>query len=123
MNRWLRFRVVAQGTTIVALLGYSYVYGFGKFARTEVKHDDNERKKLNAERERERFEGRMREVEEMHRVEMEGGGGAPMTVEQLKQQSRMQGMTRANPPPPSPPPAASPPPSRSWWSSWFGGGK
>jgi len=106
MNRWLRFRVLAQGAAIVSLLGYSYVYGFGKFASTDVKHDDQERKKLHADRERERFQTRMREVEEIHRAETEGGPIAP-------QQKEMQGMISTNPPPPA----------RSSWSSWFGGGK
>jgi hypothetical protein len=79
MNRWLRFRVIAQGATIAALLGYSYVYGFGKFAPVEVKHDDQERKRINSERERERFEARMKEVEEIHNAETESVASSPQS--------------------------------------------
>jgi hypothetical protein len=107
MNRWLRFRVIAQGATIAALLGYSYVYGFGKFAPVDVKHDDQERRRLHSEKERERFESRMKEVEEMHRAET--SPGTPPT----SQQKTMDGMLGTE----------STPSQLSSWLSKFGWGK
>lgn len=107
MNRWLRFRVVAQGATIVALLGYSYAYGFSKRnaegnreggirglmgSGTGGMYNDVERRKLNSERERERFETRMKEVEEMHRVESEGMNRTEEQPQSQSQQKRMDGM-------------------------------
>ena len=107
MNKWLRARVIAQGATIAALLGYSYVYGFGKFAPAEVKHDDAERRKLNAERERERFQERMREVEGIHRAET-GESGIP-------NQQKSAAVTYPDP--------SKEEKKSSTWSSWLGWGK
>lgn len=92
-----------------ALLGYSYYYGFGKFAGMRSGNKEEEEreraKRDDALREKERFERRMREVEESYREEVEAG-------ERMKVQSQAQVQT------PSQPPSSSG--SKSWYSKLWG---
>lgn len=109
MNFWLRARVVAQGATVVALLGYSFFVGFGPFARPGKSDEQQERKALEAEKERARFTERMKEVEEAHFLDE----GVRRTVTGIPPLASS----------PSPSPVSAPITSSahlSWSERWFG---
>jgi hypothetical protein len=109
MNFWLRARIGAQGLTVAAMLGYSFVIGFGRFGSTDGANEQRERKSLEEEQERARFAARMKEVEEEHNLQE----GVQRTVTGI--------------PPlvskPSPSPVSAPISSTahlSWSEQWFG---
>lgn len=64
MNNWLRARVIAQGFTIAAIVGGTYVFGQTKDEKQEQAARDQE-----ALLSRAGFEARMRAAEEAHAVE------------------------------------------------------
>ncbi|KIJ48825.1 hypothetical protein M422DRAFT_247184 [Sphaerobolus stellatus SS14] len=68
-NRWLRFRVVAQGFTVaVAVLGGWQVAQERKAAR-HTGLEEAQAKQEEEEKERKRFDARMQEAVEAHRLE------------------------------------------------------
>lgn len=66
-NRWLRFRIIAQGVTVAACIAGTYV--FGADARKKREAEAAAQKKEDEERERRRFQSRLAEAEEAQRLE------------------------------------------------------
>lgn len=66
-NRWLRFRVIAQGLTVAACVAGSYVFGLE--AKKQKALEEEARKQDDIERERARFQEAMAHAEEMQRIE------------------------------------------------------
>lgn len=68
-NNWLRFRVVAQGFTVAAIVGGTYFYGHSKQQKEDRAAEEAAR--LAAEREQEKleFEQRLKAAEEAHAME------------------------------------------------------
>jgi len=73
----MRFRVIAQGFTVAAVVmgGWSIAQERKAAAKNEAVIEEARREK--AERERERFEARMKDAEEAHRFETEGWNKKP----------------------------------------------
>lgn len=80
--RWLRFRVIAQGFTVVAAVlgGYKLAQERKEARRVSVASDNDasaalsassEAKEEDKEAERRRFEARLKEAEEVHRLEVQ----------------------------------------------------
>ncbi|KZS90715.1 hypothetical protein SISNIDRAFT_457338 [Sistotremastrum niveocremeum HHB9708] len=116
MNYWLRMRVAAQGLTVAAVVAGSYFYGWSATSKEKNKATTEQRMKLDNDKERERFDQRMREAEEMHRQDEALKAHVPPSSADLK----------ATPPPVSlrSEPPASLTPSKSWTSwIWGGGGR
>ena len=65
-NRWLRFRIVAQGVTVAACVAGSYVLGAD--AREKRASEAEQHKREDEERERRRFQARLKEAEEAQRL-------------------------------------------------------
>lgn len=76
LNRWLRFRVLAQGATVAACVSGAWV--FGAEGRKQRALEKSERKLADEERERMRFGSRLQEAEELQRLEDEANRVAAM---------------------------------------------
>ncbi|KAH7106825.1 hypothetical protein BKA62DRAFT_580773, partial [Auriculariales sp. MPI-PUGE-AT-0066] len=79
-NRWLRFRIIAQGFTVAACVAGTYVFGM-EAKRQQALKQESERQ-FNIEKERLRFADAMARAEAMQRLEDEGKAGklrAPAT--------------------------------------------
>lgn len=109
-NNWLRFRVVAQGFTVAAVVGGTYFYG-----QTKQQKDARaveEAAKLAAEKEQERleFQERLRAAEEAYALET----AAEVGKAGLGESSVVSA--------PAPTTSVSPPIKTSGgWFGWFGG--
>ncbi|KAF8588579.1 hypothetical protein K439DRAFT_1629570, partial [Ramaria rubella] len=71
-NRWLRIRVIAQGVTIIAAVAGGWQISQERRAARRAgitPATEEEAQKAKEEAERARFDGRMREAEEAHRLE------------------------------------------------------
>lgn len=71
MNYWLRARVIAQGATVVAIVGYAYALGNTKQQKEARAVVEQEAVLAAAAKDRAEFEERLRGAEEAHREEEE----------------------------------------------------
>ena len=137
MNRWLRARVVAQGATIAAIVGGSYVYGHTKQqqeARQQQLAASAEELRL---KEKLEFEARLKAAEETHELEQAleqaktakseqrgglwtklGWSSSPQDASVASAQPSQLTSAAAPVPPSKPERTASN--SANSWSSWFG---
>ena len=84
-NRWLRFRVIAQGVTVAACVAGSYV--FGKEAKRKKALEDEAAKQRDVERERARFQESLARAEEMQRLEESAAQPKPPAANAAPQSS------------------------------------
>ena len=145
MNHWLRFRVIAQGFTICAIVGGGY---FMNGQKQKQAAEEVAAERLEAERlkEREGFEERMKAAEEAHAMEEQAkasftdgrgatkssgwgflGFGGNATAKPTPPDATSGPVASVSVAPdvpsssvPSPPTISSEKPS-SGWTSWFGG--
>ncbi|KZV96011.1 hypothetical protein EXIGLDRAFT_734101 [Exidia glandulosa HHB12029] len=96
-NRWLRFRVIAQGATVAACVAGSYV--FGKEAKRKKALEDEMNKQRDVERERARFQESLARAEELQKQEDDAVQQKPPTADALR-----------TPPPQNP--------NSTWWGWW-----
>ena len=103
-NRWLRFRVIAQGFTVAACVAGSYIFGQQALRQREI--DLAQSKAADVERERERFADAMARAEEMQRIE-----------DAAKQANQRHAHLPTTESPAAIPPSANSSSWTSWWSS------
>ncbi|OBZ76178.1 Respiratory supercomplex factor 1, mitochondrial [Grifola frondosa] len=75
MNNWLRMRVIMQGATIAAVVGGSIYYGQTKQQKEAREAEEQERYLENVARDRAAFQERLKDAEEVHRLETMGSNG------------------------------------------------
>ncbi|EIN14601.1 hypothetical protein PUNSTDRAFT_49330 [Punctularia strigosozonata HHB-11173 SS5] len=122
MNYWLRARLVAQGATVVAIVGGTYYYGQSKGQKEEKARLAQERLLEQAAAQRAEFNARLAAAEEAHRLETEALSPTfkrtnsvtplPSNPVEDKQSSQMDS--------PSPTSAQD---GRSFWQKWTGLGR